>query len=60
MAMNDNVPVEERVMVKNGNLAPGAERGSGQFCSGNDSEDNDVGAVDVDAECECEWECEWE
>ena len=27
--MNDKVPREERVIVKNGNLAPGADWGSG-------------------------------
>jgi hypothetical protein len=28
--MNDRVPREERVIVKNGNLAPGADWGKGQ------------------------------
>ena len=57
MAMNESVPVDDRVMVKNGNRCPGAERGNGQFWSGSDSVEWEVGAVDVDAEFEWRWWC---
>lgn len=45
MAMKDSVPVDERVMVKNGNRCPGADWGRGQLSEDERSE-MDVGAVD--------------